>query len=117
MGRIEKALRRFGQIGMLKEDMVEVYIKLHADPWPEVVDMIRECGLTNYSIFIQGRLVFTYYEYTGTDYEADMRKMEADPITQEWWKHTHPCFETYAFDKESPYYHDMESIFYVEQQD
>lgn len=108
-----ETIKYFGQLGLLKEGMEEEYVRLHAAPWPDVVKMIQECNLTNYSIFIHERLVFAYFEYVGTDYEADMKKMEEDPVTQRWWEHTHPCFEEYAFDKDSPYYHDMERIFYV----
>ncbi len=106
-------IKYFGQVGMLKANMVEEYVGLHADPWPDVVKMIQECNLTNYSIFLHGRMVFSYYEYTGDDYAADMKRMEEDPVTQQWWGHTHPCFEEYAFDQKSPYYHDMKQIFYV----
>ena len=52
------------------------------------------------------------FEYVGEDYDADMEKMAADPVTQDWWKCTHPCFETYAMDPDSEFYHDMKSIFY-----
>ena len=55
-----------------------------------------------------------FYEYVGEDYEADMAKMELCPITQEWWKHTKPCFVKYAIDPGSEFYHDMKSIFYYE---
>lgn len=41
-------------------------------------------GLQNYSIYKDGFL-FSYYEYIGTDYEADMAKMANDPETQRWW--------------------------------
>lgn len=111
---MSQKVKYFGQVGMLKEGMVEEYIRLHADPWPDVVKMIQKCNLTNYSIFIQGRMVFSYFEYIGDNYAVDMKKMEEDPVTQQWWEHTHPCFEKYAFNRNSPYYHDMEQIFYVD---
>ena len=38
------------------------------------------------SIFLRNGVLFAYFEYHGTDYEADMRKMAADPETQRWWK-------------------------------
>ena len=81
---------------------------MHAATWPDVLKTIRECNLQNYSISILGEMVVAYFEYTGEDYEADMRKMEADPVTQEWWKHTKPCF---ARHDEGVYYEDMEEIF------
>ena len=43
-----------------------------------------------------------------------MELMAADPVTQEWWKHTQPCFETYAVSPDSEFYHDMEQIFYLQ---
>lgn len=104
----------FGQVGKLKADRIEEYEKLHANPWKEVLDTIRDCNLKNYSIFRKGELVFAYFEYTGSDYGADMAKMEADPVTQEWWKHTKPCFEKFAMDDSDEFYSDMKQIFYFE---
>lgn len=104
----------FGQIGRLKKEKREEYIRLHAAAWPDVKKMIKKCNLENYSIFIQGDLVFSYFEYAGTDYEKDMEIMEQDPVTQEWWTHTKPCFEKFSMSPESEYYHDMQQIFYLE---
>jgi len=100
---------RFGQRARLKPEKVEEYKSLHARVWPEVLKTITECNLQNYSIFILGSELFAYFEYTGGDYEADMRKMADDPVTREWWRHTKPCFEGH---ETQTYYTDMESIFY-----
>jgi L-rhamnose mutarotase len=35
--------------------------------------------------------LFSYFEYTGTDFNADMNKMAADSTTRRWWKETDPC--------------------------
>lgn len=57
--------------------------------------VLKECNIRNFSIYlreIDGKLyLFSYLEYTGRDFEADMRKMAADPETQRWWKETDPC--------------------------
>jgi L-rhamnose mutarotase len=57
--------------------------------------MIKDCHIQNYSIFereIGGKTyLFSYLEYTGNDFEEDMKKMAADPATQQWWKETDPC--------------------------
>ena len=102
----------FGQLGKLKRDKIGEYCTLHAATWSAVLKTITECHLQNYSIFLQDDLVFAYYEYTGDDYEADMARMAQDPVTQDWWAHTHPCFEERAIDPNSEYYHDMRQIFY-----
>ena len=105
---------RFGQIGRLKKDKIEEYCTLHANAWQGVLKTISDCNLKNYSIFLQGDLVFSYFEYVGEDYDADMEKMAQDPVTQQWWEHTHPCFEEYAISPESQFYHDMKQIFFWE---
>lgn len=103
----------FGQLGKLKKDKIEEYVTLHKNPWPEVLETIKRCNLENYSIFIQDDYVFSYFEYTGKDYEKDMMCMEEDEVTREWWKHTKPCFEKYSISPDSEFYHDMKQIFYT----
>jgi len=102
----------FGQIGRLKREKIEEYEKLHADTWQKVLDMISDCNLKNYSIFLQDVIVFSYFEYVGSDFDKDMEKMAADEVTKEWWKLTKPCFEKFSFSENSEYYHDMKQIFY-----
>ncbi len=90
--------RRFGQVVQLKSDpkVMKLYLDLHANPWPEIVSKLQECNIHNYSIYL-GEIapgkpyLFAYFEYTGTDFEADMKKMADDPKTKEWWKLTAPC--------------------------
>ncbi len=89
-------VRRFGAAIGLKPEKAEEYIRLHAATWPQVLATIRECNIRNYSIYLgkldDGKLyLFAYYEYTGSDLQADMKKMAADPATQRWWKLTDPC--------------------------
>ncbi len=86
-------MRRFGQIIGVKPEQIEAYERIHAAVWPEVLDMIAACNMRNYSIFRHGHLLFAYFEYVGSDYEADMARMAADPKTQEWWTHTDPMQE------------------------
>ena len=104
----------FGQLGRLKKDKIEEYEILHANPWPDVLKTIHDCNLQNYSIFRHEDLVFAYFEYTGTDYEADMAKMEADEATQHWWSFTKPCFERFNIRPDSEFYADLKQIFYFE---
>ena len=69
-------IRRFGQIGELREDKIQEYIALHADVWPKVLQTITECNIQNYSIYIKNKTVFAYYEYYGINYEKDRTKMD-----------------------------------------
>lgn len=90
-----KAPQRYAWITGLKPEKAEYYRQLHAKPWPSVNKMIKNCHIRNFSIHereIDGKLyLFAYLEYTGTNFDADMKKMAADPETQRWWKETDPC--------------------------
>ncbi len=85
---------RYGSITGLKPEKMAYYKKLHAAAWPGVLKKITECNIHNYSIYlkeIEGKpYLFSYFEYTGTDFAADMKKMAADTTTQRWWKETAP---------------------------
>lgn len=104
-------MKRFTLHSYLKPEKVEEYANLHLNAWPEVVKAIDECNIHHYSISLRGNEVFTYYEYTGDDYEADMKKMEEYPEVQRWWTFTRPCFMDH--DK-GHYYDDLWEVFYKE---
>ena len=78
-------MRRYAQVIRVAAGDEAEYIRYHAAVWPTVLKTIAECGIRNYSIFLRSGVLFAYFEYHGTDYEADMRKMAADPETQRWW--------------------------------
>jgi L-rhamnose mutarotase len=86
---------RYGMITGVKPEKIEYYKKLHAHPWPEVINKIKECNIHNYSIYLQKiddrYFLFSYFEYSGNDFKKDMQKMAADSVTQRWWKETDPC--------------------------
>lgn len=94
--RSEMFMKRHGMITALHPDKVDEYKRLHAAVWPEVLEKITECNIRNYSIYLReipgiGPLLFSYFEYVGEDFEADMRRMAADPATQRWWEFCKPC--------------------------
>lgn len=78
-------MRRYAQVIQLLPQFREEYIRYHEDVWPTVLATIEACNIRNYSIFLHGDLLVAYFEYHGEDFEADMRRMAADPETQRWW--------------------------------
>jgi L-rhamnose mutarotase len=59
--------------------------------WPRVLAALRRAQVTNYSIFLRDGLLFSYLEYTGDDYAADLANLASDATTREWWSLTDPC--------------------------
>ena len=86
-------MQRFGMVLGLNPEKKAEYVRLHAAVWPEVLKMITACHIRNYSIFLKEPedLLFSYYEYMGDDHAADMARMAADPVTQDWWAVCMPC--------------------------
>lgn len=84
---------RFGNLIRLKREYRERYVVLHAHPFPELIEQMRACGQRNYSIFLEGDLLFSFFEYVGADFEADMERLAEHSVTQDWWTLTDPMQE------------------------
>ncbi len=93
---------------------LEEYKRLHAAVWDSVKKMIKECNLQNYSIYYKDGYLFSYYEYTGNDYAADMAKMAADPETQRWWTFCEPCQQPLESRAEGEWWATMEEVFHLD---
>ena len=103
-------MKRFIMYSDLKPEKVEDYKILHKNAWPELLEVISESNITNYSISVRGTQVFTYYEYVGDDYDTDMKKLDESPVMQKWWTFSKPCF---LYHEEEKYYEDLEEVFYL----
>ena len=112
-------MKRFGWVIGLHPEKVDEYKKLHADVWPNVLKMIKDCNLSNYSIYLhqfpQGDWhLFSYVEYTGDDFDTDMARMAADPTTQKWWALCKPCQIPLANRAEGEWWAEMEEVFHLD---
>jgi L-rhamnose mutarotase len=107
-------MQRYGSVIKVKPEKLEEYKQLHAAAWPDVLKMIAACNIRNYSIYLKDDFLFSYFEYTGTDFAADMAKMAADPVTQAWWKLTDPCQEPLPTRKEGEWWASMEEVFHTD---
>jgi L-rhamnose mutarotase len=106
--------RRFGQTIKLKPECREEYVRQHKSVWPGVLKMIKECGLHNYSIFLKDNTLFSYFEYEGDDFAADMNKMACHKETQRWWEVVKPLMEPLETKKPGEFWADMDEIFHLD---
>ncbi len=112
-------VQRYGSVIGLRPEKIEYYKKLHAAAWPGVLKMIKQCNIRNYSIYLRelepGKFyLFSYYEYTGKNYEADMAKMAADATTQEWWKECNPCQVPIPTARQGEWWSAMDEVFHLD---
>ena len=85
------AVQRIASVIRLLPEKREAYLRLHADPWPEVMATLKRVGVSNYSIFLHGNLLFSYLEYSGESWQDAQAEIARDPHTQAWWEQTDPC--------------------------
>lgn len=80
-------MQRMGHVIGIRAEHIAEYKRLHAAVWPEVLARLHASNITNYSIFLREpeNLMFSYWEYVGTDFAADDAAIAADPVTQRWW--------------------------------
>ncbi|WP_342559343.1 L-rhamnose mutarotase [Metasolibacillus sp. FSL K6-0083] len=106
-------MKRVASTIQLSKENYEEYKKLHSEVWPEVLQMIKECNIQNYSIYYSNGQLFSYFEYTGTDYQKDMEKMAQDSATQKWWEICKPLQTPYETRKSEEWWMEMEELFYL----
>lgn len=112
-------MKRYGMVIGLNEEKLEEYKELHAAVWPDVLKMISECNIRNYSIYLRqlpdgNYYLFSYFEYVGDDYAADMAKMAADPTTQRWWAVCKPCQQPLPDIADGEWWAEMEEVFHCD---
>jgi len=107
-------MQRYGMVIKVKPEKFQEYKQLHARVWPDVLKMITESNIRNYSIYHKDGYLFSYFEYFGDDFDADMAKMAADSTTQKWWDVCKPCQEPLETKAEGEWWASMEEVFHCD---
>ena len=76
-------MERYAWKALLLEGKKEEYIRRHNEIWPELSALLKEAGISNYTIWNTGNELFGYYECEkGIEYAA---RMQAEsPIVDKW---------------------------------
>ena len=87
----EPGIRRIGMVIGIKEECIGAYLALHDGSG--VRDLLQAVNIRNFNIFLQkmpdGKFYeFAYYEYHGSDYEADMARLAKNPRNVAWLRQT-----------------------------
>ena len=89
----------------------EEYRKRHGDIWPELVKILKDQGIGNYSIFYdeETNILFAYQEQSGESSSQDLGALE---IVRKWWKYMADIMETNP--NNSPVSIPLEQVFFME---
>ncbi len=76
-------MEKYAWLAKIKPGMKDEYVRRHDEIWPELVKVLKDAGIYNYTIWTDGDKLFGYYECEkGVDYAAAMQAKS--PIVDKW---------------------------------
>ncbi|MCC7014480.1 MAG: L-rhamnose mutarotase [Planctomycetes bacterium] len=110
-------MQRHGSVIRIAPGKLDEYVRLHERVWPAVLARISDCNIRNYSIFLRElddgqHYLFSYFEYVGSDFAADMARLAADPQTRRWWTLTEPCQQPLRSRATGEWWASMKEVFH-----
>jgi len=97
----------------LKPNVIDEYKRRHDEIWPELVNLIRENGISDYSIFLDepSLTLFAVQKVSSTTNSSNV-KLRENEIMKRWWAYMADLMETNA-DK-SPVTHSLQLVFHMD---
>jgi L-rhamnose mutarotase len=95
----------------LKPGCEAEYEKRHNPIWPELEEVLKEHGATNYSIFLH-RDTLQLFGYAEIESEARWLAIAQTPICRRWWAYMKELMLTNPDD--SPAAIDLKEVFHIE---
>ena len=94
----------------LNEGQKDLYIKRHNEIWPELSKLLKESGVSEYSIFLdeETNTLFAFQKVTGKGGSQDLGKTE---IVKKWWKFMADIMMVNP--DNSPVSKELEEVFYL----
>lgn len=95
----------------LNEGQKEEYKKRHNEIWPELKSLLKEAGVSEYSIFLdeETNTLFAFQKVNGNGGSQDLGQTET---VKKWWKFMADIMETNP--DNSPLTKELEEVFYME---
>ena len=102
--------KRFGFKMKLKPGCLDEYRKRHEEIWPELKKLLKESGISDYSIFFDfaTNILFAVQKING---EAGSQELGNKPIVKKWWAYMKDLMETNPDD--SPKSTELPEVFHL----
>lgn len=93
-------------------DKIKAYRKAHDEIWPEIYKGIREVGISDMELYLDGNLAVMIMEAPdGLDVDKAMEKLAGLPRQAEWEDYVAQFQECQPGDTSAEKWHPMEKIF------
>ncbi len=95
----------------LKPGFEAEYKKRHDEIWPELAQVLREAGISDYSIFLdpESLTLFAVHKLAPANSAADLSQ---NPVVQKWWVYMADIMETHP--DHSPVCVPMPEVFHAD---
>jgi len=90
--------------------MEEEYKRRHDTIWPELVGLLREKGISDYSIFLDERTGHLFGILSVED-AMRMDELPEQPVMKQWWAYMKDIMETHA--DHSPVSIPLQQVFHM----
>lgn len=94
----------------LKSGKKEEYRRRHSEIWPELVELLHNTGVSEYSIFFDEESD-TLFAFQLQDGKKSSQDLGDNPIVQKWWAYMADIMDTNA--DNSPVSIPLEEVFYM----
>jgi L-rhamnose mutarotase len=95
----------------LKKDAGPAYDEAHKAVWPEMLDLLKRSGISDYSIFRRDELLILTMSVD--DFEATWSKIENDPVNLRWQQAMSAFFSPLEGLRSGERFPMMEEVFYL----
>jgi len=95
----------------LRPGMEAAYDASHRAVWPEMLELLKRAGISEYSIFRRDQLLIL--TMTVEDFDATWAIVESDPVNARWQQAMSPYFEPVTGLREGERFPMMQEVFYL----
>lgn len=107
-------MQRVGFRLQVRPEMMDEYVRRHAEVWPDMLQALRETGWTNYSLFLDRSdgTLFGYFETP--DLEAAKAGMAGREVNARWQADMAPFFIALDGKRPDEGFLQLEDVFYLQ---
>lgn len=114
MGNEIRATQRVAFLLPLRKGMEEAYDESHKNVWPEMLDLLKRCGVSDYSIFRRDATLFLVMSIPAEDtFDRFWDRIEADEINTRWQQAMTPYFEPLSGLRKGERFPMLREVFYL----
>ena len=106
-----QALKRYAFMLRLRPGVAEAYEKAHREVWPELLELLKSAGISEYSIYRRDELLILTLR--AADFEAAWSKIENHPVNLRWQQTMAPFFAPMEGLRAGERFPMLEEVFYL----